>query len=271
MLSRKELRFERRSILASSQLRAIEKFPREFLNLYFSDYGDGILSGMDYIERDDEIFLTAGILKLNGQIYFSDEVNLSALAKKFLNGNKYFFVLSESERENIENVITEKIFIEVKEFKNNFDGLEFGNFSSQLSFKLPNDDAKNLFAEFTNRNRINLLNVKYSVRGGETFHPIIFRAILKKLTQKKNKTPFDSALMIHLANFSVATISALKIYVEGNGENFIDDTRETILSSIISAIESEWKINLPQKNSEVEKILSAETARKGFFIEDEEF
>ena len=188
MFERKELRFERRSILAASQLRAIEKFPREFLNLYFSDFGDGILSGMDYVERDEKIFLTAGILKFNDKIYFSDEVNLSELAKNFLNGNKYFFVPGEVERENIENVITEKFSVAVKNFEKNFNGVEFGNFSGQINFLLPKIDAENLFEEFTKKSRINLLNVKYSVSGGDTFHPIIFRAVFISLIS----TRFDS-------------------------------------------------------------------------------
>ena len=81
MLSRKELRFERRSILTAAQLRAIEKFPREILRLMFLENGDGIISGLDYVERGGEIFLTEGLVKIGGTFYFAAETNLSALMR----------------------------------------------------------------------------------------------------------------------------------------------------------------------------------------------
>lgn len=267
MFARKELRFNRGSVLSASQLRAIEKFPREFLRLYFSEFGDGILSGMNYILRDDEIFLTPGILKFNDEIYFADEENLSALAKKFLNGENFQFVLSDECAENAENVIAHKIFIEVKKVEKDSSAMEFGNFSSQKSFSLPEIDAENLREEFTRNSRIKILNVPYSVRGGSTFHPYIFRAVLNKLEQKKNPSPADIALKIHLANFEVASIPALKIYVESNDCKWLDGSRRDIFKSVLDAIDTEWKIKLPEKVSSDEQIKSqVKQSQNSFFI-----
>ena len=267
MLQRNELHFERRSILTAAQLRAIESFPREILRLKYLDYGNGIISGVDFVQRGDEIFTTEGIVKLGNFFYCADEINLSALAKGAIGTFKYHFVLAEPKRTAAENVTTEKISLEVKQLEKNFTGFEFGKFTSGLRIKLPDINAANLFDEFTAKgSRLNLLNVPYSVRGGTTFHPYIFRAVLKKLESKENPSPADTALMINLANFGVATIPALKIYVQSNGVNWRDDSRENIFKSILAAIQAEWKIKLPENFSDSQEKIPTTTKDTGFFV-----
>ncbi len=249
MLQRNELHFERRSILTAAQLRAIESFPREMLRLKYLDYGNGIISGVDFVERGDEIFTTEGIVKLGNLFYCADEINLSALYKSIQETFNCHFVLTEPKRTAAENVTTEKIFLEVKRLEKNSDEFELGSFQSGgYTIYLPdiNANAADLFKEFTANSQLNLLNVPYSVRGGTTFHPYIFRAVLKKLESKKNPSPADTALMIHLANFGVTTIPALKIYVQSNGVQWLDDSRENIFKSILDAVKAEWKIKLPE-------------------------
>lgn len=266
MLSRNELYFERRSILTAAQLRAIEKFPREILRLKYIDFGNGIISGVDFINRDGEVWTTEGIVKIGNFFYCAEEINLSALAKNLQGRIKYQFALTEPKRTASENVTTEKIFLEVKRLEKNSATLEFGRFTSGLGINLPELDAENLFEKFTSASRLNLLNVPYSTRGGTTFHPYIFRAILKKLELKENPSPADTALMIHLANFGVASIPALKIYVQSNGVKWSEDSREDIFKSILDAINAEWKIPLPENFSVKTENSTATTDRTGFFI-----
>ena len=248
MLSRKELRFERRSILTATQLRTIEKFPREFLRLMFSDYGDGIISGMDFIERDDELFMTEGLVKLGDNFFLAAEVNLSELMTGTASGKRYQFVLGKPQRSAYENVITEKTSLEVRELKE-VGGLEFGRFKAGL-VHLPTIDAQDLFEEFTRASRLNLLHVPLAVRGGVTFHPIIFRAILWRLEHKKNPAPVDHALMIRLADVGAVSMHALKLFVEGKDIVWQDDSRENIFKAVLEAVDKEWEITLPEIISE---------------------
>lgn len=268
MLSRKELRFERRSILTATQLRAIEKFPREFLRLNFLEFGDGIISGLDFIERNDEIFLTEGLVKLDGNFYFAQEVNLSALLATTTSGKQYKLILGSPQRSAEENVITEKIPLEIRELKE-IGGLELGRFKAGL-VRLPEIDAENLFEEFTKLSRLNLLNVPFSTRGGTTFHPLIFRAILSRLERKKNPAPADFALMIQLADFGTVSMSALKIFVTSKGVKWRNNSREKIFESVLKAVDAEWEIVLPEKISAPEKVSKSEVQSGGFFIEDDD-
>ena len=264
MLSRKELRFERRSILTARQLRAIEKFPREFLRLMYSDYGDGIISGMDFIERDG-IYLTEGLVKLGDNFFIAAEVNLSELMTGTAGGKRYKFVLGEPQRTAEENVITEKISLEVREL-DEVGGLEFGRFKAGL-IHLPAIDAEDLFEEFTRASRLNLLHVPFAVRGGVTFHPIIFRAILRRLEHKKNPAPIDSALMIRLADVGAVSMHVLKIFVEGKGVAWREDSRENIFKSVLEAVDKEWELTLPEIKSEPKKSSKPELPDyEGIFI-----
>ena len=268
VLSRKELRFERRSILTATQLREIEKFPREFLRLMFLDFGDGIISGLDFIERDGEIFLTEGLVKLGKNFFFAQEINLSGLMAGLTEGKLYKIVLGTPQRTAAENVITEKISLEVRELKES-GGLEFGRFKAGLTH-LPELDAEDLFAEFTKASRLNLLNVPYSTRGGATFHPLIFRAILSRLQRKEKPAPADGALMIQLADFGIVSLNALKVFVECKGVAWRDDSREEILQAVLAAVDKDWEIILPEKISAPEKVQQPEFERGGIFIEDDD-
>ena len=268
MLIRNELHFERRSILTAAQLRTIEKFPREILRLKYADFGNGIISGMDFVERDDKIFLTEGLFKIGNFFYLAEEINLSSLAQNTRDGIKYIFALTEPQRTASENVVTEKISVEVKPLEENFNSLELGRFRAGLGINLPEIDvgAEDLFDEFTNSSCLQILNVHYSVRGGTTFHPYIFRAVLNKLELKENPTPSDTALMIHLANFGVATIPSLKIYVKGNGVEWNDDSRENIFRSILDALKAKRKINFSEINSAPSENVETVKNRGRFFL-----
>lgn len=267
MFNKKELRFERRSILTAAQLRTIEKFPREFFRLMFAEYDDGIICGLDFTERDEKIFLTEGLLKIGDAFYFAEEINLSAMMRDLSDGVDYKFVLGEPQRTASENVITEKISLTIAKLDEQ-SALEFGRFR-HTKIKLPDGDAENLFDEFTKGSRLNLLDVSFSTRGGKTFHPYIFRALLKKLEQKNSPSPADVALMIQLANFGSASVHALKIYVKANNVSWQDDSREKIFKSVLAAVEAVVEINLPEKNSTpTQKKIEKNSLQPGLFIWD---
>lgn len=268
MLTRNELRFERRSILTATQLRAIEKYPREFFRLNFIDYGDGIITGLDCIECDGEIFMTEGLVKLGGNFFCAAEVNLSELIADATDGKHYKIVLGEPQRSAYENVITEKISIEVRELDDK-GGFELGRFKAGLT-ELPSVDAEDLFGEFTSLSRLNLLNVPYSTRGGATFHPLIFRAILKRLERKEKPAPADFALMIQLADFGIVSLNALKVFAVSKGVDWKETSREEILKSVLVAVDKEWEIILPEKISASDKKVSnKKSSGGGFFIDDD--
>lgn len=263
MFNRNELRFERRSILTAAQLRAIEKFPREFLRLTFADFGDGILSGLDFVTRGDEIFLTAGVVKLGEKFFLADEINLSTLIDGSV--GKCRFVLSEPQRTATEGVINEKISLEVKPLDETCNGADFGRFKAGL-VKLPDINAEDLFDEFTRDSRLNLLHVSQAVRGGTTFHPTIFRAILSRLQCKENPSPADVALMLRLADGEPLSLPALKIFVECKSVTWRDASPEEIFTSVIAAVDAVQETILPAQINKPEEVPAPQSTHETIWI-----
>lgn len=266
MFNRNELRFERRSILTAAQLRAIEKFPREFLRLTFADFGDGILSGLDFVTRGKEIFLTAGVVKLGEKFFLADEINLSTLIKNLPDGRKYRFVLGAASRTATEGVINEKISLEVKPLDETSDGADFGRFKAGL-VNLPDINAQDLYKEFTRDSRLNLLHVPQAVRGGTTFHPTIFRAILSRLQRKENPSPADVALMLRLADGEPLSLPALKIFVECKSVTWRDASPEEIFKSVIAAVDAVQEPVSPAQINKPEEVPAPQSTRETIWIQ----
>lgn len=253
MLNRTELHFKHFSILRSEQLQTLERFPREFLQTIFADFGDGILSGLDFVKRDEKIFLTAGLVKLGEKFFFADKVNLSTLMTEKPQGKRYRFVLGTPQRTTTNGVITEKISLEVKPLEEPFVGMEFGRFKAKF-VDLPSPNAEDLFDEFTEDDRLNLLHVPQAIRSGTTFHPLIFRAILSLLERKEKPSPADMALMIQLANSEAVSLPALKIFVKCTTVEWRDGSPEEIFKSVIEAVKVVHETSLPATIASPEKI-----------------
>ena len=69
-MKRTEVVFKEGSILSKEMLNEIYSYPRDFIESYYSSYGDGILFGLNWenVEEGKHI-ITPGALKFNGAIY----------------------------------------------------------------------------------------------------------------------------------------------------------------------------------------------------------
>ena len=181
-------------------------------------------------------------------------------------GRKYRFVLGAPQRTATEGVITEKISLEVKPLKETFDGMEFGRFRASKQLGLPDINAENLFDEFTRGSRLNLLHVSQAVRGGTTFHPIIFRAILSRLERKENPSPVDVALMLRLADGDTISLPALKIFARCKSVAWRDTSPEEIFKSLIEAVDAVQETSLPVTTAAPEKVSKTQPTIESMFI-----
>ena len=69
MLTKTEMRFPHKAILTAVMLEEMYNYPRELMRLNYRDRSDGIICGLDYILRGDDLILTEGLVKLDGDIY----------------------------------------------------------------------------------------------------------------------------------------------------------------------------------------------------------
>ena len=63
MLTNTEVSFTHGTVLTREMLEAVYEYPREFMQLQYGGHSDGILYGMDFFQRYDELWLGRGIFK----------------------------------------------------------------------------------------------------------------------------------------------------------------------------------------------------------------
>ena len=244
MLTRKKIRFAPRTILTHEMLDTLYDLPQEILRLQYLTFGDGIISGLEFKEVNREIFLTEGIVKFKGEFYFSaaGEVNLTKFFKENkppMRGEISCFTLYPSQNSKIDGGVKTE-FLELKILSKKDlppDVLCLGNFYDELSYiALPdkNVSVEKFSEEFSTFNRLQLLDVPYSCRGGSTFHPHIFCAVKNILKRKEHKSPTELNLLFQIDQTGFVTMEALKTCIESDGtKKFTPSaTREEIFKSL---------------------------------------
>ena len=246
MLVEKNITFSPRAILTHEMLTTLQEFPKSALSLRYAEFGDGIVEGFHFKKVNDEIFVTAGIIKFCGKFYLSDSGDFNLT--KFLRENKpkprsntYCLALVPQNTVTIGGVQNTRLKLEIVEGENSAP-LNLGNFYDEGNFNLPNVNvsAENFFVEFTgNSDNLKIAQLPYSCAGGTTFHPYIFQAIKNILLAKKNKTSADFLLLMQIYQNQFVPLEVLKTYIEANGVavNF-DLDRILILKNLPAAFKA---------------------------------
>ena len=63
MFTNKFPHFKKGNILKKEMLENLRDYPRDFINFYFADYSDGIVSGSDLFIEGDQICINQGLIK----------------------------------------------------------------------------------------------------------------------------------------------------------------------------------------------------------------
>ena len=270
MLTNKKLDFAHKTILTSSMLREIYKYPREFFRLLYQNFSNGIICGADYFIEDGNLFLSAGVIRLDGDFYFlENNLNISALAEKnkLEIDNTYYISLEKNSRQ-VEPCLTENNFVVTFEKENKFPALGNFFFMGANKFALPalnfGKNMKNPFENIFLRTVLNLSEVEFAAEGGATFHPLLFRLVKDFLTDKKYKTPFDFAILTQILNHGVISLQTIKNYivVEDANFNFESCTRTALFEEFCACLfTSKFNPSYAAPEAEIENTGMRRTSR----------
>ncbi len=255
MFTNKILNFEHGAILTRSMLHEIYKYPREILRLKYESYSNGIICGLDFFVEGGNLFLTAGIIKLDGEFYFLDKnINLSELAEQnnLEVDGEYFIWLKKFTVEK-EPCLTENNFEVTFATKNLTPTLGNFIFTARDDFNFPElVEGDNPFENIFRRSAFNLFEVEFASKGGATFHPLLFRLVKDFLLVKENKTPLDYAILTQLQNAETISLQTIKSYIAEDGKNFSGGRKNLFESFCDSLIHSQFKVNYILNQQEIE-------------------
>lgn len=235
--------FAHDAILTLGMLENLAAFPRELLQLGCSNLGDGMLAGLDFVERDGTVWLEPGIVRHEGSFFLLRQpLDLSAIVEKRraggIMGVNFRLVLQKPyftrQQDGVEH---ESLPLSVIPAGEEFSGLSVGVFSDQDRLKLPDLTARDLYAEYTQPARFRLLQTSWACRHGATFHPIVFRGIASKLQQKSDKTALDCALLMRIHEQGFASMPSLRLYVENQGGSWPGEDRLKIFNELCACLD----------------------------------
>ena len=266
MFVRKDLKFYHKAVLTSSMLGEIYNYPREISRLMLDEYGDGIICGLDYSIKDGDLILSAGIFRLDGEIYLlGADLNISELAEKnSLAADEEYFMTFEKKSRVKEPCLTENNLELVFAREKPSCTLGKFNFLGRKDFNLPTlTEGNNPFEKIFKRSCLNLIDVPFAEKNGATFHPLLFRLVKEFLLRKKNKTPFDYAILVHLQNNATVSAQTLAEYIIAENKTCSKDSREEFFRTFTECLR-ESKFNVTIYSSDNPTRESTSRVRKPF-------
>ena len=237
MINKNIIEFKSGSLLTKEMLQSMYDYPIDILNCLYSSYSNGILSGFDVIKREEEYYITSGLIKLNNCIYImKEDFKLNILFCDLEESTIYnivFVEVSNGINENGVKRFSLEILLEnmVKDKENI--KFRFGSFKCGRNSKLELPSTVDSLFE---NNVLNLIKVEYAQNNESTYHPLIFRCILKYLKDKKNKNMLDYLIINEISKNNVLNLQIIRTYIEERGFSIENLDREELLQKFIEAI-----------------------------------
>ncbi|WP_314653873.1 hypothetical protein [uncultured Selenomonas sp.] len=251
-----EIIFTAGDVLSAEMLEETYRYPREFLHVCHAGCPDGIVAGLDFIEKEDGVYLTAGIVKFDGKYYIlPGDMGLDAWLQQqkapLQSSVEYLLCLvPEDVPEPVGTGIQSRSRLVLQPEKERpAHALLLGRYKYRpdVQIRLPKLHPRNKapFEEFTQASFLQILDCEYAHHQGETtYHPLLFRAVQSYLEQKDSLSPYDFTLLCELQNHGVAALSTLKAYIAVHQKvtsASLEVTRERLFEELTKCVQMPYR------------------------------
>ncbi|MCX7746236.1 MAG: DNA and RNA helicase [Clostridia bacterium] len=248
--------FGKGRILKKEMLENLRDYPRDFLNIYFKDYSNGIISGAQIIVGGSSFTVTPGVLKFKEQIYMlSDvaEVPYYPTNKEVVIKIKFFNEVSESDFKRYQS----KVFIDDNTSLDE-DELELGRFKLREGAVLRSEYTD--FYDFsTEYNTINIINAAYSGPGQSTLNPLVLKYFSKVVFKSSTENVYDIGFAMQCSNQDLIHRELILYYISNRlGMEYKECSNIQIykyLTLIVKEIESGIRRKMEVKQSGPSRII----------------
>lgn len=231
-LCRKILDFRPDAVLTAGMLEELDNFPHEILGLFYQDYCDGIVTGLDFRSENGSIILGPGLVRFQGAFYtLPENVDLSALMDAWLenhpsSGKSWNIVLARAGCETVRGVPVEYLGFEfASEPSDNVEKLQIAGFGDGLKTRLPEVAGPDAADSFLSKSRLQLLDTPMAATGEAGFVAPVFLAARNLLLAKKWKSAQDLALLFKLTDAPFLSMDTVKTYIQIMGGDVPDDRK----------------------------------------------
>lgn len=207
-------------------LENLRDYPRDFTELYYQDYSDGIVVGTTISVQESFLVISKGMVKFNGRIYALEtdfELPYSATGKETIIKVKF-----HDEQIHPDFIAFQStIFLDDNRSIQNGE-LELGRFKLKKGARLrcQFEDFYDFATEF---NTINFIHCQYAGIQASTLHPLIVHSFAKELVRYELVNSYDISFVMQCLNNRRIERAAILFYI-GNrlGVGYKDWTNEQI-------------------------------------------
>lgn len=218
-------------------LENLRDYPREFTDLYYQDYSDGILAGSTILVQESFLIISKGMVKYNGRIYALEtdyQLPYSATGKETIIKVKFHQEQTHPDFKAYQSTIFIDNDCTIKRNE-----LELGRFKLKEGARLryQYEDFYDLATEF---NTINYIHCQYAGIQVSTIHPLILRSYAKELLKHQPTNCYDISFAMQCLNNGRMEREVILFYI-GNrlGVGYKEWTNEQIhhhLGSILQEV-----------------------------------
>ena len=217
MLFHKQSEFASGAVLTKEMLELLGSYPRQFLKLYCTPYSEGILCGLNYDLRGDELWLTSGAFWWKKQVWMTDEdINVSAFLQNQIREEGQYLILRWNPGERVieKGVAVRPLDLHIETDSRYKGALEIGRFIWRDDRKLRLPQSWTELVESLERgDYFDVSNASQASLGDRTFIRLIFQFLEGALRDKERRTPFEDAMLVQLQNQGFLSMDTLYTYV----------------------------------------------------------
>lgn len=180
--------FNKGRILKTSMLEGLRNFPRDFIELYYRGYADGILAGAEVEVFPDKLVVAPGMVLHKGRLYMLTEpMELAYQATGRVNVLKLRFTAEETVSDM---TISQSELLLDEETTCTSRELELARFKLKEGARARRDYQTfvDLATEF---NTPHVIHVPYAAEGASTLSPVVMKDYAERLLRTGTSDPQD--------------------------------------------------------------------------------
>lgn len=251
----------RSGLLLSREILEQMTIQSRLFRIQYDSYPDGIISGFAFTEQENTLFLTAGMLKHQGNYYCSEQkINVTEILNqadsRFPETGVQYAVLAFTPLEGVqepEGILTSCMHLTLlgrEEFQPDSSVL-LAEFQYHQGKREWHTDTRSACEQLRNQLDIkdyyySFLNESYSLPGETVFSPVIFRMMKDCLSEKNHLTESDYALLFTLSQHECISFEVLRQWFASHQISADMHDRKDIIRQFLSYIQPAEPEFIPQ-------------------------
>jgi hypothetical protein len=203
-------KFNKGRILKTAMLENLRDFPRDFTDVYYQDYTDGIVTGATISVGSDSLTVAPGIVKHQGRIYIMKQpavLSYIATGRESVVKIRFQEGREDSDWHDFRSEIVLDQHLEMRGSE-----LELCRFKLKDGARL-RQDYQNFQDMATEYNTVNVLHVRIASFGKSTLTPVIMRQFAEEMLGKGSADSQDMMFAMMCLNEGTVSRDVILHYI----------------------------------------------------------